>query len=439
MTPAITFDERARPAALLTAGPFILCLLVVALLPDTLTPKPVIFDIPVRGADLLVLCAALASFGGWLCTGELSFEQRRWHQSLPLWFSLMLAYAAISILWAQMDSYNSRAMLYSLGFSAAAFMLPFSVVASLTPAQVRSLARMVALGLATVSAIYFVVSFFGLSVRTELGHSYTFGFGIERLKGPLFEPSTGHLILLPAAAVLLQDWYDEVPGHGMANAAGLAALSVSIIALGSRFALIVTVLFILAIAITARGGRSRRIAVVAVAGVALSAAVVFRYASTERLESFDSQRAATYVTAWNIVEQRDPAVSLAGSGYGSIWPWYMLDWDLADRVVRGQATVSSDYGTTLFQPHSVILLLGVELGLPGLLFFARLWTTLGGLVRRAVHSRNYAIAVIGLFCATFGFFGDLFIFKGPKVSTLWWFFLLAALSSSRRSQRDPSL
>ena len=321
MTPAIALEDRVRTGAWLSVAPFIVWLVVTEFVPDTLEPKPVIFDIPVRGPELFLLCAALASFGGWLCNGQVSVGRRRWHMNLPTWFSLILAFAAISIFWAQMDSYNSRAMFYTLCFSAAAFMLPFLALTSLTPGDVRSLARMMALGLAVVSAVYGAVTFFGLSVRSELGHFYTYGFGIERLKGPLFEPSTGHMILLPAAAVLLQDWFDEVPDHGFANVAGLASLSLSIVGLGSRFALIVTGVFILAIAATARGVRGFRITAVTVLGVALSAGAVFQFASTERLQSFqDTQRSATYATALNIVEEREPAVSLRGSGYGSIGP-----------------------------------------------------------------------------------------------------------------------
>lgn len=435
MTPAVTLDYRTRPVSLAVL-PFVLCLLVISFLPDTLTPKPVIFDIPVRGGELLVLTAALASFAGWLFTSELSTRERGWHRGLPWWFALTLAYAAVSILWTQMDSYNSRAMLYSICLAAGAFLLPFSVISSLDTQQLRSLTRMVALGLAFISAVYFAVSFFGLSLRTELGHFYTSGFGIERLKGPLFEPSTGHMILLPAAAVLLQDWLDETPGHGLANALGLASLAVSIIALGSRFALIVTVLFIVVIALTAKGGRSRWVALMAIVGVMLAAVAVFQYASTERLQSLDSERAETYDVSLNIIEQRDPVVSLHGSGYGSIWPWYMLDWELGDRIVRGATTVQSDYGTMLFQPHSVFLMLVVELGAIGLLFFAKLWMVLWRLARGAISQQTNPIAAIGVFCATLGFFGDLVIFKGPKVSTLWWFFLLASLAMvNTRPQR----
>jgi hypothetical protein len=328
-----------------------------------------------------------------------------------------------------MDLYNSRAMLYSLAFAAGAFLLPFSVVSSLTPSQIRSFSRLVALALAVIGAVYCMVSFFGLGVRSELGHFYTYGFGLERVKGPLFEPSTGYMILLPAAAVLLQDWLDEVPGHAGANAAGLAALSITLIGLGSRFALVATGVFVVALLITSKSARNFRIAAAAVIGIALSAGTVLHYASAERLESFqDPQRASTYTTSLNIVEEREPALSFVGSGYGSVWPWYMTDWNQQERIARGYMMFSTDYGTMLFQPHSVFLLLTVELGAAGLLYFVMLWTSMVGLVSRAISRQRNIITALGMACASLGMLADTILFKNPKVSAVWWFFLLAALA-----------
>jgi hypothetical protein len=438
MSPAITFQDRARPGAPLAAVPFILFFVVTSFLPDTYEPKPVIFDIPVRAVDLLIVCTALLSFAGWLCAGELPAAGSRWHMNLPMWFSFVLSYAAISTIWAQIDLYDTRGMFYNLCFSGAAFVLPFSVIASLTPGQVRALSRMVALGLAFVSAVYCAVTFLGLSGRSEVGHSITSGFGIERLKGPLFEASTGHMILLPAAAVLLQDWLDEAPGHGFANAMGLASLTISVIGLGSRFALIVTAVFILAIALTSKGARSFRITAAAVLGVGLSAGIVFQYATTERLHSLDSGRTATYATALNIVETREPWVSLRGSGYGSVWP-YMRDWELGDRVIHGHEMVPTDYGIMLFQPHSVLLLLAIELGAVGFLFFAKLWMVLWRLVSQAVSRQENTLAAVGVASATLGIFADTILFKNAKLSAVWWFFLLAALAVRREEPLQDRL
>jgi hypothetical protein len=248
------------------------------------------------------------------------------------------------------------------------------------------------------------------------------------------------MILIPAAAVLLQDWLDDVPGHGLTNAAGLACLAISIIGLGSRFALVVTVVFIVAIGLTARGARSFRIVAVAVLGVALSAGAVFQYASTERLQSFeDKAREGSYTKSLQIVENREPAVSLRGSGYGSIWPWYMADWNLAERIARGHMTVSTEYGDMLFQPHSVFLLLAVELGAAGLLFFAKLWFVLGRLVARAASRQENAILAIGVASAALGMFADTILFKNPKLSAVWWFFLLSALALRRDEQHRTHL
>jgi hypothetical protein len=89
---------------------------------------------------------------------------------------------------------------------------------------------------------------------------------------------------------------------------------------------------------------------------------------------------------------------------------------------------STDYGVMLYQPHSVLLLLGVELGAVGLSFFAKLWGVLGRLVLRAVSRQKNSFAVMGVACAALGMFADTILFKDGKTSAFWWFFLLAALA-----------
>jgi hypothetical protein len=407
---------------------FLVWFLLASFLPDTITPKPVVFGIPTRGADLIILFSAIPAFALWLCTSAVSAGRTIWHMRVPLWFSLILGYATVSVVWAGMDTYNTRAMLFSLAFSAAGFILPFSVIASLTRRQLQFLGRMMSLALAFTASVYSLESFVGLGLRSELGHFYTYGFGIERVKGPLFEASTGYMILLPAAAFLLQDWFDN-PKHALANAIGILALSITLIGIGSRFALLVVALFLILIVITGRNRRTLGFSVLALGAIAFSAVVVFQYATSERLQSFeDPQRSDTYAASLRIVESRALATNLSGSGYGSVWPWYMRDWEMGDRIARGHMMVSTDYGAMLFQPHSVFLLLGVELGAAGLLFFVALWRVLCRLVFRAVASQENAFAVIGVACAALGMFSDLILFKGPKVSAFWWFFLLAALA-----------
>jgi len=101
---------------------------------------------------------------------------------------------------------------------------------------------------------------------------------------------------------------------------------------------------------------------------------------------------------------------------------------MGDRIARGHMMVSTDYGAMLFQPHSVFLLLGVEFGAVGLVFFGMLWTILGRLVVRALARQENAFAALGVACAALGMFADLIVFKGPKISAFWWFFLLSALA-----------
>ncbi len=86
-----------------------------------------------------------------------------------------------------MDTSNDKAMLFTLGMAGAAFLMPYSVIASLTQEQIRSILRAIAFGLAAAGAVYSLESFFSLGLRSELGRSYSVGFpASDRVKDPLF-------------------------------------------------------------------------------------------------------------------------------------------------------------------------------------------------------------------------------------------------------------
>src|SRR5262249_59566025 len=131
------------------------------------------------------------------------------------------------------DTSNSRAMFYTLLLASAAFLLPLCTIASVTANEVWSLARLLSFGLAAISAAYAIESILSLGLRSELGQFYNLSFGVERLRGPLFQPSTGHIVLLPAAAFFAQEL---ISGRGspIVNVFALFALSISIMWLGSR-------------------------------------------------------------------------------------------------------------------------------------------------------------------------------------------------------------
>jgi hypothetical protein len=416
--------------------PLVLWFLISSFLPATQTPQFTFWDIPVPGHNVWLLAAAVVCFGGFLFAQSQESRPSTWHRNLPWWLLALLAYAALSLQWSGMDTSNNKAMLFTLGMAGAAFLMPYSVIASLTQEQIRSILRTTAFGLAAAGAVYSLESFFSLGLRSELGRSYSVGFGIDRVKGPLFESSVGHIVLLPAAAFLLQDLMATREGRVYKSLAAIL-ISVSIVGLGSRAALLVVALFVATVIFVLHGVRYRlMIAALMAVGLAMAAGVVFSTASFDRLYSLaDPRRLSTHITSMSAISNRDTSVNVLGSGYGSFWPWYLPDVEQGDLIARGGDMRKSEFGETLYQPHSVLLVLGVELGIVGLLFLIKLWSVLAGLIAGAWNGGRDAIFSVSVAVTSVAMFGDLIIFKNPKVSAIWWFYVLAAVALQSCSKK----
>jgi len=205
MTSAAAWPEVATRAGFLRKSPLLLWFGAASFLPAAMTPRLIVSDIPIGGSDVLLFVLVLGYFGGYIFSADRGGLEPGWHRNLPWWFMAVLLYAAASLLWAGLDTSNTLAMFYTLCVACAAFLLPTCVIASVTVEDVRSLARALSLGLAAVGAAYALESFFSLGLRSELGRFYNLSFGVERLRGPLFQPSTGHIVLLPACAFFAQE------------------------------------------------------------------------------------------------------------------------------------------------------------------------------------------------------------------------------------------
>jgi len=417
--------------------PLVLWFLLSSFLPATQTPLYTIWEIPVSAYNLWLLGAAVICSGTFFLSDHHETRAANWHRNLHWWLLGLLAYAGLSVRWSGMDTSNERAMLFTLVMAGAAFLMPFTVTASLSREQIRSMLRLTAFGLAAVAAVYSLESFFSLGLRSELGRFYSVGFGIERVKGPLFESSVGHIILLPAAAFLLEDLLTTCTGRLYKSLAAIL-ISISILGLGSRAAMLVVALFVATVLFVLRGVRYRLLIVgLLAAGLAVAGAVVFSSASTGRLYSFaDPRRLSTHTTALSAVSNRDSSINVLGSGYGSFWAWYLPDVEQGDLIARGGDMRRSEFGETLYQPHSVLLVLAVELGLIGLLFFVKIWSVLAGLIASAWNGGRDAIFSVSVAVTSVAMFGDLIIFKNPKVSAIWWFYILAAVALQSASKPE---
>jgi O-antigen ligase len=421
--------------------PFWLGLFFWSLYPSLTTPWLEIGTIPISSKDLVTI--GLATFYA-LCALASAAHATRGGQlepvvsgvpaqsRLPILTVGIAAYAALSTMWSHMEARDSVAMLYTLLATVSAMALGYLMVANRPPETVHAFMWRLTLFLAVLGLLYSAESFFSLGLRSEMGNELDSGdFGIQRVRGPLFASSTGFFILLPAAAFAVQQLVRRQANRILSTVVALALLT-TVIALGSRAGLVLLGLFIVALAFVRDTRRSGGVLVV-ISTVLLAIALVFSVADVSRLQDLhDEGRFETHRTSWQIIANRPLTTTLLGSGYGSYWPWYLPDVELgADELFElGLYTglVSNPFGMLLYHSHSTLLLLVLEVGALGLIYFVALWLALVRLMRRSIAGGAAAIFGLGVTVSGLSMFFDLFLFRMPQMSTLWWIFFFGALT-----------
>lgn len=342
---------------------------------------------------------------------------------------LLIAYAWLSTSWSGLDGEDLAGMRWTLLPAAAGPLLAWGVLAGTPPEEVRRFLWRLTGFLGLVSVIYAAESLLSLGLRSERSASLLTDFGMQRVRGPLFGASTGYLALVPALGFALQTLVGQKRRRGAA-AVVLLALLVAMLGLGSRAALILLAAFIGTLMLLVRNRRKKVVMMgVTVVLIACSAGLVFSRAVADRLWSLeDDSRRATHLTAWRTVAGTSLPSLLLGAGYGGVWPWYEPEVHRPERLATGDNLTRTAHGISLYHSHSTILELGVELGLPGVLFLAGLIVALGAAHRRSWRSSATQIFSCSLAISLISLFFDLFLFKNPKVNLIWWCYVAGGLS-----------
>ncbi|RUR76292.1 O-antigen ligase family protein [Chlorogloeopsis fritschii PCC 9212] len=415
--------------------PFWLSFSYWSLLADTATPKFDFLSIPVNAKDLVLvgvaffylLLLALTNFG--------STKDRpwNWHCHLPILTVCLLFYAAVSIQRSGIDASNARAMTYTLVLTASAFLLGYILLARKSITSVRSFLWRLTVIIAALGLLYSAASLFSLGmgdVRADLNAGGS-EFGIVRVQGPLFGSATGHFILLPALAFAIQEFMQSHTRR-LFKLAVVMALTLTIIGLGSRAALLVMGLFFLCLILFMKNKKQAIIAaIMMIILISTATTIIYSKASSDRIKSFeDTTRSDTHLTSFQIISHRNTELNITGSGYGSYWSWYLTDMDdMRVGFMNGAPIILVyPYGYLLYHPHSTFLLCVVELGIPGLIYFIILWIVLIRLLLRNYQGIKSAIFNCGIFASGFSMFFDFFIFKNAQVNMIWWIYLFGALA-----------
>lgn len=433
---ASTTPRRLCPVWLAQEWFFWLIFLSWTILPSTRTPWWQVAGIPIKSTDALTIVFSLF-YGLPRIFTPARHLPRGWHLWLPASLIMLAGWGMVSTSWSGTDARNAAAMCYCMAVTAASGLLAYFVISSVS--DVRGFLWRLVVALSWVCCLYTAQSFLGLGLR-DVSATTLNDFGMERVRGPLFESSTGYFLLIPAMAFALQ----EVLSRRVRPLYGLACvfcLALTTIGLGSRAGFVLFGLFVVSCLWAAKGmSKITALAVVLAIGGG-AGAVIFTKAKTDRLQSQSQDgRSMMHEAVGEIMADRSPAQLLAGSGLGSWWPWYLTETEGGDLYAGGRYLRHTRYGILLYHPHSTILDLVVELGLPGLLFLIFLGAALLTACRRAFRSGQNRILAAGLMVSVASIAFDLFLVRRPTRDAVWWLFLfglLACVAQELQDRRRP--
>ena len=423
---------------------FWLSLLYWSLTPATKTPWIDIASIPINSKDIvLVVLSCICLLWAVIKNSEdADSRPKGWHCYLPMLTVFLLLYAWFTMIFYShiippegmgdinyMEDRVTISMRFTLIFTGASFFIAYILIARKSAESVHLFLWRLTIALAAIGMLYTLATIAGTEiegVRTEMNAAQN-AYGILRVVGPLFGASTGYFILVPALAFSVQEFYRSQTQR-LFKLGIIFALMLTTIGLASRAALLILGIFFIFLSFSMKN-KKQAIATVVLLAIVISAAasIFFSQASSDRLKSFeDSARFDTYRISSQIMGYRDPEFNIVGSGYGSYWPWYLAD--LENDINSYIPMFKTRFGKVLYHPHSVVLILVVELGIFGMLYFLCLWIILGRLLVHNLKSAAFPIFNCGVVASGFSVFFDLFLFKGAQISLLWWIYLFGALS-----------
>lgn len=405
-----------------------------SLVPARTLPWVELGELRISYNDLLLVVGALLGLilTRWKDTAVSNSAKRT--KNFPLAFFLLLLYALTSLIWSQVNGIDAIAMTWTLVTTASAATLAYCLVYSNSPAVSEKRLWLLTVALALVSAIYFAESFFSLGLRSAENTAWT-DFGIQRLRGPLYGSTIGQFILFPALGQSVDQLVNQRKRKGL-SALMVLFFCMCIFALGSRSVVFGFAVFAIVAVSKLRTKGKIIFLTIAPVVVLLAGGFVFSRASSDRMVSMtDLGRAMTYETAFTMIKMVEPVEKIFGSGYGGRWPWYLVD--VTPGALEGELYFNdTPYGSTLYHPHSTVLLVAVELGIVGVLFGAAVFWWFFRFVNSNLRRGVLPFLNIGLVASLIICCLDLLIFKAPQVNTVWWIYACgaAAMTGTRNKK-----
>jgi len=425
------------PRTLYRDGLFWACLVLWSFMPATLTFWVYFHSIPVNCKDLMLIF--LIGLEGFRRLGRDRYRNRsNWHQNLHWYFLFLFFFAGFGLYHSTIPGRDALAMGFTLVMTLASFALAFLIIVRKDPAAVEEFVNLLVVSLTVVGFVYLAESMLGLGLRSDEGVE-TAHFGIQRLHGPLFGAAYGQFMLIPCLGFNIGKLRSGPRRRLSIPRLILVFINlISLLSLGSRGAVLCLAVYFLLYAFTSKG-MGKKIARLLGMAVLFGAAAlfVFSFADSSRLTNMeDHARSTTYEISMKIIESNG-VDAILGPGYGSIWAWYLPDVEDGGARATNRFYIWTEYGSLLYNPHSILLMLVTELGVVGLAFFLKLLQTQVVLVRRAFHDEVYRSFICSM-CSTFVvLLTDFPLFKNWPMSALWWllFFGCSSLTMPEVTRR----
>jgi O-antigen ligase len=402
--------------------------LAYSLLPTSLQPLIRMPPFYINVVDAMILLLGLAAY--LFCSiGALRFEVDFF---VPLsWLVLIMAVAGISG-----SPYFYSHTVLSLSIPIAVLILtPFCALAAVKWARTPSLnfAHGLALCVAFISTEYIAATVIGPMLGFRGGRIVS--LGDDRISGSLGNAATLHVVLIPALSVFI---WNQKKRFSRLGAILCSAALIFTFSRASAIALIVCLVYYFIFGNNLPFSTRMAIillSIITIIGVLFLAEVTLR----DRLSNLDDfYRSETYTTALRAWQVRP----IWGQGYSQFWPWWQRQGELLVSLRHDRwdgLTVITDYGLSLWNPHSLISYIGGEMGIVGLLLIGLMFTLVARKLLLNPLIPGLAIGLLISFVMDAVTAGTFYAFA-PTVF-VWWLFAIALISSPSGSTQsvEPEL
>jgi len=244
------------------------------------------------------------------------------------------------------------------------------------------------------------------------------GFGEARLTGPIGNAAIIYVIFLPTAAY----WLSRVR-HGSRRAwFGVSINILGLILTFSRAAVLSLALWLVLVVLLSPGISLSRKAVVVLLTILVVFALSLIWSSelVSRLTLGEDPRLDTSVAGLRAFSDSP----IWGHGFSHMWPWWQRHGELAAGLLANRRVglfAYTPYGWILWDPHSLVALVGAETGILG----AILTLLLLGLplirARRSRIDRQLLAALVIVIAADSLLGGSFYAF--PELASVWWVYV----------------